>query len=189
MLVNGYNTRDNPQENMAIGISKHTCYFISGSGYLINQHPGGACAGDSGLKTNFGLNIKLTRTMAHLQGNVTIMLDQNGRVDQITTNSLILPIAIPSDPAKPNSGAAELITRANVIDGTKPWNPITMARGATLKLIMNDKGEPVSTYLIGSILWRKDTTLLFWRNWDAIKMIRQVLNGLNLAVQGVDLCW
>ena len=96
--------------------------------------------------------------MTNLQANITIMLDQTGRVYQIKTNSLSLLTAIPSNPTKPISGAAELFTRANVIDGTNPLNPITMARGAPLQVIMKDKGKPVCTYLIGFILWKKDIT-------------------------------
>ncbi len=182
MVVNGYYTRDNSEDNTVVVVSKPTSYFITGGGYLINQNPGGTYTGDSGLKTNFGLNIKFTKKLTNLQGRVTIMVRQNGHVYQIKTNSLTSLVAIPYDPTQPNSGSAELIAKANVIDVTNPLNPIIVASGATLNVTLKDKGEPGSTDLIGFTLWSKNKALLFSSKWDGVKTIQQVLDGGNLAV-------
>ena len=104
-------------------VSKPTSYFITGGGYLTNQNSGGTYSGDNGLKTNFGLNIKFTKKLTNLQGRVTIMVRQNGHVYQIKTNALSSLVAIPYDPNNPNSGRAELIAKANVIDVTDPLIP------------------------------------------------------------------
>jgi hypothetical protein len=59
MLVNGYDTCDNTQDNMVVVVSGSISNFIPVVGYLINQNPDGTCSGDSGLRTYFDLNIKL----------------------------------------------------------------------------------------------------------------------------------
>ena len=59
MLVNGYDTCDNTQDNTAVVVSGSISNFIPVVGYLINQNPGGTCSGDLGLRTYFDLNIKL----------------------------------------------------------------------------------------------------------------------------------
>jgi hypothetical protein len=110
------------------------------------------------------------------------MVRKNGHVYQIKTNFLTLVIAIPYDPTKLNSDAAELIAKANVIDVTTPLNHISVASGATVNVSMKDKGELGSTDLIGFTLWSKAITLLFSSNWDGVRTIKQVLDGGNLAV-------
>jgi len=182
IVIDGYYTRDDTNDNTVIVVSKPTTYFITGGGYLINQNSGGTYSGDTGLKTNFGLNIKFTKKLTNLQGRVTIIIRQNGLVYQIKTNALSSLVAVPYDPNNPNSGVTELIAKANVTDVTDPLNPIPLASGATLNVIMKDKGEPGSTDLVEFTLWSKNGALLFSSNWNGVKTIQQVLDGGNLAV-------
>jgi hypothetical protein len=74
IVVNGYYTRNDEEDNSIVVVSKSTSYFISGGGYLINHNSGGNFSGDTGLKTNFGLNVKFNKKYTNLQGRVTIMV-------------------------------------------------------------------------------------------------------------------
>lgn len=182
IIVEGYYTRDNAEDNTVVVVSKPTSYFITGGGFLINQNSGGTYSGDTGLKTNFGLNVKFNKKYTNLQGRVTIMVRQDGHVYQIKTNSLTSLVVVPYDPNNPNSGTAELIAKADITDVTDPLNPISMVSGATLDAIMQDKGEPGSADLILFTLWSKNGVLLFSSNWNGVKTILQVLDGGNLAI-------
>ena len=182
ILVNGYYTRNDSIDDTIIVVSKPTSKFITGGGYIINQTSAGIYAGDPGLKTNFGLNLKLNKKGSNIQGKVNIIVRQNGHVYQIKTNALISLVAMSYNPNKPKSGAAELIAKANISDVTEPLNPISIEGNATLQVRMKDNGEPGSTDLIGFTLWSSDGSLLFSSNWDGIQTIQQVLDGGNLQV-------
>jgi hypothetical protein len=163
-------------------VSKPVSNFITGGGYLINQSSGGTYAGDPGLKTNFGLNLKFTQKRTNLQGKVNVLVRQDGHVYQIKTNALTSLVVIPYNPTNPNSGSAELIAKANVVDVTDPLHPITVASNARLQVTMKDNGEPGSTDLLGITLWGSNGSLLFSSNWNGVKTEKQLLDGGNLAV-------
>jgi hypothetical protein len=182
-IVNGYYTRDSTEDDVVVVVSKPTSNFITGGGYFINQKSGGTYAGDVGLKTNFGLNIKFTQKLTNLQGRVTIIVRQGGHVYQIKSTALSSLVVVPFSPSNAKSGTAELVGKATVTDVTDPLNPIALAGNATLNIVMKDNGEPGSADLIGISLWSKDGKLLFSSNWSGTKTVQQLLNGGNLSVK------
>jgi squalene-hopene/tetraprenyl-beta-curcumene cyclase len=182
-IVNGYYTRNSTEDDVVVVVSKPTSNFITGGGYLINQTSGGTYAGDPGLKTNFGLNIKFTQKLTNLQGRVTIIIRQGGHVYQIKSTALNSLVAIPFGPSNPKSGTAELVGKATITDVTDPLLPITVAGNTTLNVVMKDNGERGSADLIGISLWSKDGKLLFSSNWDGKQTLKQLLNGGNLSIK------
>jgi hypothetical protein len=180
--VDGYYTRDSAEDDTVVVVSKPVSNFITSGGYLVNQNSGGTYAGDLGLKTNFGINLKFNKKLTNLQGKVNIIVRQAGRVYQIKTNLLNSLVVVPYAPDNPNSGTAELIAKANVTDITDPLTPISMEGNATLKVTMKDNGEPGNTDLVAFTLWSNNGALLFSSNWDGVRTIQQVLDGGNLQV-------
>jgi hypothetical protein len=182
IVVDGYYTRDSTEDDTIVVVSKPTSYFITGGGYLTNQNSAGLYAGDPGMKTNFGLNVKFDKKLKNLKGRVTIIVRQGEAVYQIKSNALSSLAVVPYDPANPNSGIAELISKANITDVTDPLYPIEILGNATLQVRMEDNGEPGSSDLISFTLWGSDGGLLFSSNWNGVQTIFQILDGGNLAV-------
>jgi uncharacterized protein YegL len=182
IMVHGYYIRNSTAEDTVVVVSKPTSNFITGGGYFLNNRSGGAFAGDSGLKSNFGMNIKFTKKLTALQGRVTIIVHQDGNTYHIKTNALSSLVAIPYDQNNPQSGSAELIAKANVTNVTDPLVPIELVGNATMQVRLKDNGEPGSADLLSISLWGKDNELLFSSNWDGVQTIPQVLNGGNLQI-------
>lgn len=183
VVVNGYYTRNSSDEDTVVVASKPMSNFITGGGYFINQNSGGTYFGDPELKTNFGLTIKFNKKLTNLQGHVTIIVRQGGHVYQIKSNALSSLVSVPYDPAKPRTGTAELIGKANVTDVTDPLNPIMLTGNATLNIVMKDNGEPGNADLISVSLWSNDGDLLFSSNWNGVQTTQQLLDGGNLNVK------
>jgi len=182
ILVNGYYTRNSAADDTIVVISKPGSNFITGGGFLVNQNSAGKYAGDAGLKTNFGLNIKFNKTLTNLQGKATIIVRQGGHVYQIKTNALSSLVVLPYDPKKLTTGTAELLAKVNIVDVTDPLNPVSVTSSATLQIKMKDNGEPGSADVLSITVWHKSGALLFSTNWNGVKTIEQTLQGGNLQV-------
>jgi hypothetical protein len=175
IIVDGYYTRDSAADNTVITVSKPIQNSITGGGYLINESSAGIFAGDSGLKTNFGFNVKFNKKLTNLQGHVNIIIRQGDRVYQIKTN------ATRSLVADPTTSEATFISKANLTDITDPLAPISIAGNLTLVATLTDLGEPGSSDSIGITLWNRNA-LWFSSNWTGNKTIEQILGGGNLVI-------
>ena len=173
--VEGFYCRNNPDEDTVVTVSMPLDNFITGGGYLINQNSGGTYAGDSGLKTNFGFNIKFNKKMTNLQGKFIAIVRRDGRVYQIKTN------ATDSLVADPKQSTATFVSKANLIDVTDPENPISIAGNLSLIVTLTDKSEADSGDSIGLTLWNGNE-LWFSSNWTGSNTIEQLLAGGNLVV-------
>jgi hypothetical protein len=178
--VNGYYTRNSPEDGTIIVISEPTSNSITGAGYIINQSSAGTYAGDPGLKTNFGVNLKFNKKGTNIKGKVNIIVRQSGHVYQIKTTaftSLVINRATGSEP-----GSAELIATANITDITDPASPIVLVGSATMNVSIKDYGEPGKNDTVGITVWSKSGKLLYSSNWNGAKTIKQVLNGGNIQI-------
>ena len=88
IVVGGFYTRDNSNDDVLVTVTRPLDNMVTGGGYLINQDSAGLYAGDDGLRTNFGFNVKFNRQLTALQGHVTIIIRQNGFVYQVKTNAM-----------------------------------------------------------------------------------------------------
>ncbi len=84
--VDGYYTGS---DLALITVSKPLNNAVTGGGYVVNESSAGTYAGDSGLKTNFGFNIKTNKKGTNVQGHVNIIVRQDDHVYQIKTNATI----------------------------------------------------------------------------------------------------
>jgi PKD repeat protein len=178
IIIEGYYS--SPDEETVITVSKPLRDFITGGGYLINENSAGIYAGDPGLKTNFGFNVKFNKKLTNLQGKVNAIIRKDGRLYQIKTN------ATQSLVVDPINNTATFLSKGNLNDITDPNNPISLGGNLSLIVIMTDLGEPGTSDSISFTLWEKNE-LWFSSNWIGAQTLEQVLARGNLVVHAESL--
>jgi hypothetical protein len=85
IVVGGDFTRNDSTDDAVVTVSQQLSGMITGGGFLMNQASAGLYPGQTGLKTNFGFNVKYNKSGTNLQGNINTIIRDNGRVYQIKT--------------------------------------------------------------------------------------------------------
>lgn len=183
VVVDGYYTRNSTEDDTLVVVSKPSSNFITGGGYFINQNSSGTYGGTSGLKTNFGINIKFNQKFTNLIGHVTIIVRQNAHIYQIKSTALSSLVVVPYNSTDPKSGKAELVGKATITDVTNSQLPVPVEGNATLNIVMKDNGEPGTTDLLGISLWSKNKTLLYSSNWIGTKTEIITIDGGNVNIK------
>jgi hypothetical protein len=181
--VNDYYHRFDQSDNTVVTVYKPTGDFVTGGGYLINQgNTAGTYAGDPGLKTNFGFNVKYNKKGTNLQGKMNFIfrrtVDGVIHTYQIKSNSMISLGVNIKDPA---AQIAVFVSKANLTDITDPLYPISLGGNLGLEVYMTDKGEPGLNDMIAISLWDGDI-LLFSSNWKGTSTAETLLGGGNVVV-------
>ncbi len=178
-----YTYADSANDITLITVSKPQDNAVTGGGYIINESSAGVYAGDDGLRTNYGFNIKTNRRGTNVQGHVNIIVRQDGKIYQIKTNATNSLVAIPPGPGDdPNILKAEFSSKANLKDITDPNNPISLGGNLQLLATVTDAGEPGTLDMVGFTLW-DGSTLLFSSNWTGTNTIEQLIDGGNIQVR------
>ena len=185
IVVSGYYTRNLQTDDQVINVYIPQSNFITGGGYLNNTSSAGQYPGAIGQRTNFGFNVKYNKSGTNLQGNINVIVRNNGRVYQIKGNSMtsLATLVCTANPC-PTTTSASTATfngKASIQDITDPLNPISIDGGATLQVTMTDFGSPTSDK-IGITVWNKSGGLWFASNWDGTRTVEQTLAGGNLSV-------
>jgi hypothetical protein len=191
IIVEGFYTRNDSADNTLITVSKPIPGVVSGGGYLLLTDSDGQRAGDDGTKNNFGFNIKNDRNGP--KGNINVIvrrMESDGILHsyQIKGNvmtSLSSDLKITQNHPFPT---ATFNGKANIQDITfanDPQNPrvISVDGGASLQVVMTDRGEPGTSDSIAVTLWDKNGGLWFASKWNVVKTIEQPLSGGNLQVR------
>jgi hypothetical protein len=185
MIVGGYYTRNWPVENQVVDVYIPQNNFITGGGYLNNTSSAGLYPGATGQRTNFGFNVKYNKSGTNLQGNINVIVRNNGRVYQIKGNSMTsLATQVCTATSCPTAASPSTATfngKATIQDITDPVNPISIDGNATLQVTMTDFGSPASDK-IGITVWNKSGGLWFASNWNGTQTAEQTLAGGNLSV-------
>ncbi|RXP52397.1 T9SS C-terminal target domain-containing protein, partial [Lutibacter sp. HS1-25] len=182
IVDNGYYIRNQSDDNMVITVYKPVGDFITGGGYIMPVNSEGVYASTSGLKTNFGFNVKYNKKGNKLKGHMNVIfrrLESDGlHIYQVKGNAIqSLGVNIENEENK----TAQFITKANLTDITDPLNTISLGGNLFLKVEMSDKGEPGKNDLIGFNL-TKNGELFYSSNWSGIKTNQMLLSGGNLVV-------
>jgi hypothetical protein len=177
----------------ALTVAKPLGDFVTGGG---NITPGvgqsrGIYASDAGRKTNFGFNVKYTKSSTTLQGNLNIIFRRtvNGvvRTYQIKStafNSGGNSFGVGNNPGDPTTTLRSvLVTKANLIDVTNSSLPVSIAGNLTLQLDMTDRGEPGTSDDMGISLWN-GSELWYSSNWSGTKTLPLILTGGNIVIRG-----
>jgi PKD repeat protein len=178
IIVDRYYTRDSAVDNTLITVSKPIENSVTGGGCLVNEYSAGVFAGETGLKTNFGFNVKFNKKLTNLQGHVNIIIRQDDRVYQVKTNAMRSLVA-----DLDTTSQALFISKANLVDITDPNNPISVAGNLSLIISLTDQGDLPDPDSIGITLWKRNE-LWFSSNWTGTETIEQMLAGGNLVVHG-----
>jgi hypothetical protein len=203
--VGNYYTRDDAFENAVIDVAQPIATtFITGGGHLVNSASAGIKAGDNGLRTNFGFNVKYNKSGTSLQGNINTIVRSGGRVYQVKGNSLTSLAASyckadstgtitansclsgPTSPCTTNATMTCPITatfngKANIQDVTNPNAPVSIDGNATLQVNLTDRGEPGANDTIAFTVWNKNNALWFSSRWNGTTTLEQLLGGGNLV--------
>ena len=108
---------------------------------------------------------------------MNIIIRQGDRVYQIKTN------AMRSLFVDPDTNEAIFISKANLVDITDPYNPISVAGNLSLLISLTDMGDSSDPDSIGITLWERNE-LWFSSNWTGIETLEQLLAGGNLVIHG-----
>jgi hypothetical protein len=178
--VNNYYTRDTPADDSVVTVSKPlSSDFITGGGYLVMSDSGGLYPGAPDSKNNFGFDVKYNKSGTNLQGHLSTIVRNGGRVYQIKGNVMT------SLSVNTTDGTAVFNGRANIRDVTDPLNPLSIDGNATLQVTMTDRGEPGMPDSLAITLWDKNGGLWFSSRWSGTATAEQTLGGGNLIVPHV----
>jgi len=155
---------------------------VSGGGELVLTNSAGLKAGDAESLANFALNAKFKKGATVPQGHVSITLrrtEADGlHVFQVKAASLS---ALVRDLA---TGNATVVGKATIRDITDPSAPIVVATDATVRLTVDDNGEPgVFADTIAITVLSQDGALWFSSNWNGTKTMDQAISEGNVQVQ------
>jgi hypothetical protein len=184
--VGGYYVDDNSAENSVVTVSQAVNGMITGGGTLVNTNSFGQYAGTAGQKTNFGFNVKYTKSLTNLQGNINTIVRSGGRVYQIKGNAMSSLTTTPCSSGSATTTCPAKATfngKANLQDITNPLAPVSLGGNLPLQVTMTDSGEPGSSDTIGIQQSNSNGSLLFSSKWSGTNTVEQLLGGGNLVVR------
>jgi hypothetical protein len=172
-----------------VTVSKTLNDFISGGGnLLVGSGPANTSSGvyksNDNSKTNFGFNIKYSRTGNNLQGNVNIIIRSGAVVYQVKGTVGGANGTLSTNVSSPTNKKAVLTAKATV---TNAETGAIVAENATVELRMSDKAEPgakIDTYAI--ILKASNGSLLYSSNWVSNTTAEVAINGGNIQVSSTS---
>ncbi len=179
VYVNGfYRARTAPE---LISVVRPSDNGVTGGGYLVNEATAGTLAGDVGLKTNMGFNVK-TRKNGRAFGRVVVLVrrvedDGIEHVYQIRSNSINSFVTNEAD------GTAIFNARVTIQDVTDPLNVLDVDGNASMQIALCDRGEPGDQDSIGITVWNKKGGLYLSSFWDGVETLEDLLDGGNLQVR------
>lgn len=185
--VAGYYTAQ--EVTQVLNVYKPLNDFVTGGGYFVPTKSNGSYASDAGRKTNFGFNVKYTKSGKSLQGNINTIFrrkEKDGLVHvyQIKGNSMT---SLSVDANLATGKTAVFTGKANLQDITNPDAPVSLGGNLTLQVGMTDKGEPGKNDLLGITVFSSSGAILYSSNWDGVKTAQMLLNGGNIIINSGSL--
>ncbi len=180
-----YYIRNDSADDEVVTVSQAIPGMITGGGYLKMYDPtksAGQYAGTANMKTNFGFNVKYSKTGKNLQGNLNFIIRSGGRVYQIKSNSMST-LSLTQTGCPSTSPCHALFTsKANLTDITDPNNTVSLGGNLNLIASMTDNGEPGNADTFAITLYDSANNLLFSSNWSGTATVEQLLGGGNVVV-------
>jgi hypothetical protein len=187
MIVdNGYYIRNNSIDNTVITVYNPVSEFITGGGHIIPTQSFGVYASDPGIKSNFGVNVKYTKSGGQPKGNVNIIFRKTVsgvlRTYQVKSNAII-SVGIGGDDALK---MGQFNSKANLTDITDPLSVISLGGNLDLNITMNDRGEPGSQDAVVVTLYGPSGNLWFSSKWMVTETVEQTLAAGNIVIKGAN---
>ena len=170
----------------SITITKSLGDYIVGGGHL-NFGTGsyntssGTYKSDDGSRTNYGFNVKYSKTQNNLQGNVNVIIRSGGINYQVkgivggSNGTLNTNVISPTDKR------AVLTCKVNMTN-LSTLSQVPNSSSATAKLEMTDKGEPGVNDTYAITIFGNDGSLLYSSNWQNTVTVQSVIGGGNIQV-------
>jgi hypothetical protein len=164
--------------------------LVAGAGFLLNKKSAGFLAGELGLRSHFGFDVKFDKNgVVPPQGNLTALIRSyylpDGTRDSVLHTYQVKSSSITSLLASSDSAGkrlATLVAIADVRDITDPLNPFTVASGLAVEMTTTDAGVPgTNNDSLGLRLWN-GSSLWFSSNYNAGETLEQLLSGGNVKI-------
>jgi hypothetical protein len=147
---------------------------VSGGGYTLNTAQSAPMRATSARRPTMASTYGTTRGQES-PGHVNIIIRRGGKLYQIKTTSVNTFVPV----VNPVGGTANFETKANLTDLS---NGSSVAGGLTLRMVIDDKGEPGVNDTIVISLWNGGT-LWFTSEWDGTQPVPKKVDGGNLQVR------
>jgi hypothetical protein len=172
--VNGYYQG---VDQVSVTVARGSQNSITGGGFFFNTSSAGTYAATTGLRTNFGFNVKFNSAGRQLQGQVNLIFhidDVSGeRTYQVKSN------AIDNLTADVPGGTAVFQSKGNLLDVTNPDAPVSVAGNLLIQMHVLD-GDPNR---IAFTLRNSAGQLIYASAWDGVTAPFMNLLGGNIAVR------
>ena len=179
IIVDGYYTRNSPDDNAVVTVSKPASSTVAGNGCLTLSSSSGILAGGAGTQNDFSFNLKY-KNNGTLQGSFSTVVRSGGRVYQVDgANVTSLAVQVLNA-----GGTATLNGKVSIRDITNPSASTTVDNNATLQVTMADLGQPGTPDAIAITVWNKKGGLWFASNWDGIRTAQRALACGDISVSG-----
>ena len=168
------------EDQSVVTVYKPVGDFIAGGGNIKPTLSSGVYASTSGLKTNFGFNVKFNKKGTNLQGGMNIIFRQlvgnEIHMFQIKTNSMTTLGVNISNPKAKTGVFTSKATLKNLTNG------VSLGGNLQLQVKITDRGEPGTNDDIAITLW-DGNLLLYSSNWTGLNTAQQILTGGNIVVK------
>jgi hypothetical protein len=182
-----YKNDDSTALKATIRVSKSLNDYITGGGNLsfgsgTANTTSGVYRSNDNSKTNFGFNVKYSKSGNNLQGNVNIIIRSGSKTYQVKGVVGGSNGSLSTNVNDKLNKKAVLTSKANMFD-TETGLSVPNGSSATLELKMSDKGEPganIDTYAI--TIWGSNGALLYSSNWSGSITVETPIKGGNIQV-------
>lgn len=160
---------------------RDTSAMVNGAGEIVLWTSGGLAAGDAGSEANFGINVKFKPRSTMPEGHVNLVMRRT-EVDGVHTYQ-VKATAITALLRDVATGQALIVARATISDITSPASPVVVDANATMRVTVDDNGNPgIGADTIGLTVLTSTNTLWFSSNGNG-PAVNQVIVGGNLHVR------
>ena len=153
---------------------------LNAGGYLVLSSSAGLAAGDTGSHVNFAVQARYGRGGSALGGATVLVrrIEADGpHVYQVKARSIQTFLA------DRTTQRATVLASAILTDVTDPSGPLPVETGASLRLTMDDNGEPGHADTLGITVRTGAGELWFSSHWDGVKTVEQALGGGNVQIR------
>jgi hypothetical protein len=175
--------------DLALAPEVDTGASLNAGGFLVLSSSAGLGAGDPGSHANFAVHARYAKG-GSLQRRGRSGLPQGGAtvvVRRTEADGLHLYAvragSLQAFLADRATQRATVLASATITDVTDPCHPVRLEARASLRMTLDDNGEPGHADTLGITVRTGTGELWFSSHWDGAKTIEQALGGGNIQVR------
>jgi len=177
--IGGYYTRDNEADNVTLTVNAATDDLIAGAGSF-DAATGAGRSPDIGSKAKFEINFQYQNNRNELRGNFTFnyVRTEDGVVHKYEL-TMTSPVSFATQRLT-DKGIAVVIGSARLRDLTTPSDPVVVADGAPLVIMLTDNDDTKTPDSLSVILYKSAGGVWLAAGWDGVNAVEQPLTQGNL---------